>query len=72
MKLETVLLVMALPVLTACASAGPGAQDLTPVLPAAEARLDTAPPEARDALEAGLSWIEDDAPDTEVEGESRP
>lgn len=72
MELKRFLLVLAIPALAACASAGPDARDLTPVLPAAEARLDTAPPGARDALEAGLCWIEADAPDTEVEGGTRP
>lgn len=56
--------------LSACASTAPKSRDLSPILPASESRLETAPPAARDALEAGLRWIAEDAPETNVE--SRP
>jgi len=49
-----------------CASTGHPADDLAPILPVSESRLETAPPAARDALEEGLQWIAADAPETTV------
>jgi hypothetical protein len=39
---------------------------LAPILPADDARLEAAPPAARDALDSGLLWIVADAPETRV------
>ncbi len=49
-----------------CASTDLPADDLAPILPVSESRLETAPPAARDALEEGLQWIASDAPETTV------
>lgn len=53
--------------LTGCATAKPDVEDLTPVLPRSESRLETAPPAARDELAKALGWIADDASKTEID-----
>lgn len=50
-----------------CASNVQQTGDLAPILPASQSRLETAPPAARDALEEGLRWIAEDAPETTIE-----
>ncbi len=52
--------------LAGCASAPRQPEDLSPILPVSESRLETAPPAARDALDEGLRWIAEDAPRTKV------
>ena len=58
-------------ILTGCASAATAPEDLTPILPRSESRLETAPPAARDELKKALGWIAEDAPRTEVSKPSR-
>lgn len=52
--------------LSGCASTHRESENLAPILPASESRLESASPDARDALDEGMRWIAQDAPRTQV------